>query len=183
MTREEFSKVIAVIKGVYADPKFVADTVAMETWYIFFKDYDFETIMDAASNYIRHDDFGKAPVPGQIIASINTGREYLPEEDAWNLVYKGICNSNYHALEEFNKLPPECQKAIGSATIMREISMTSFNEMNVSKSYFLKAYKAEVEKRKNFDKTPEGLKAIKAECAAQIEADKEGKLLIEEVKE
>lgn len=181
MTKSEFSKIIAILKGVYADPKFVADTVAIEVWYVFFKDYPFEVIMEAATNYIKNDDFGKAPVPGQIIASINTGKEYLLPEDAWNLVYNGICNSNYHALEEFQKLPPECQKAIGSATNMREISMSTYLDMNVSKSYFLKAYKAEIDRRIANDKTPQGLLAIKAEKQAQIEANKEGKLIIEEV--
>lgn len=161
MTKSEFSKIIAILKGVYADPKFVADTVAIEIWYVFFKDYPFEVIMEAATNYIKNDDFGKAPVPGQIIASINTGKEYLPSEDAWNLVYNGICNSNYHALEEFQKLPPECQKAIGSATNMKEMAVLNYYEMSRSKEQFLKAYKAEVDKRKSHDRTPEGLLEIK----------------------
>lgn len=161
MTREEFAKIIAVLKGVYADPKFIPVTTSMEVWYAFFKDYPYETIMQAAQNYIKNDDFGKAPVPGQIIANINTGKEYLLPEDAWNLVYNGICNSNYHALEEFQKLPPECQKAIGSATNMKEMAVLNYYEMSRSKEQFLKAYKAEVDKRKSHDRTPEGLLEIK----------------------
>lgn len=161
MTKTEFAKIIAVLKGVYTDPKFIADKLAVETWYGFFVEFPYEVIMDAAKNYIDNDDFGKAPVPGQIKANINTGKEYLMPEDAWNLVYNGICNSNYHALEEFQKLPPECQKAIGSATNMKEMAVLNYYEMSRSKEQFLKAYKAEVDKRKSHDRTPEGLLEIK----------------------
>ena len=161
MTREEVKEIIMMISTAYANWKPMDMTATVNLWSVLFKDYQADDIRKALTNYLMNDTSGFAPVPGQIIASINTGREYLLPEDAWNLVYNGICNSNYHALEEFQKLPPECQKAIGSATNMKEMAVLNYYEMSRSKEQFLKAYKAEVDKRKSHDRTPEGLLEIK----------------------
>ena len=161
MTREEVKEIIMMISTAYANWKPMDMTATVNLWSVLFKDYQADDIRKALTNYLMNDTSGFAPVPGQIIANINTGKEYLLPEDAWNLVYNGICNSNYHALEEFQKLPPECQKAIGSATNMKEMAVLNYYEMSRSKEQFLKAYKAEVDKRKSHDRTPEGLSEIK----------------------
>ena len=162
MTRDEVKKILMVVSTTYPNwrPENMSNTV--DVWTVIFKDYEHDVIENAVMDYIKNDNKGFAPVPGQIIANIKTGKTYLNEEEAWNLVYKGICNSNYCAQEEFNKLPIECQRAIASPYNMRELAALDIGTVqSVEKSHFIKTYRAEIERQMKQDKTPEGLLEIK----------------------
>ena len=177
MTREEFAQIIAVLKGIYADPKFIADTISMEVWYKIFKDYDYESISTAAGNYIVNDTFGKAPVPGQIIACIETDVSKLSEQEAWSLVTKAISNSNYHSVEEFAKLPKEIQIAVGSAANLKELGQMDMSTVqSVEKSHFERNYRTAVERIRHEKQTPDGVRQmIEEHKAAMIEDGQDGK--------
>ena len=159
MTREEFSTMVLGLKGIYADPKFIADKFAMEIWYSIFKDYDVDTINRAVIAYINNDNFGKAPVPGQIIACIETDAGRISEQEAWDMTYRAISRSNYFADEEFAKLPRECQMAIGSPNNMRQLAMMEIETVqSVEKSHFLRNYRIAVEKIRAEQRKPEYIK-------------------------
>ena len=142
MTREEFGKLILGVKAIYTDPKFIPDKYSIAVWYDFFKDYKADDIRRAFKAYIAKDDFGKAPVPGQIRALIPLDEELLEAEEAWNLVYTAISNSGYHSEREFAKLPPICQKAMVSANNLRNLSQEDAETtQSVQKALFIKRYK------------------------------------------
>ena len=54
---------------------------------------------------------------------------------------KAIANGNYHAEEEFNKLPPLLQRAVGSPDNIRELASTNADTVqSVEKSHFIRSY-------------------------------------------
>ncbi len=172
MTRQEFAQIATALKAVYADPKFM-DSMGIEVWYKLFEKYPYDAIASAVSKYIMTDNFGKAPVPGQIISCIETGKGILNEEEAWERTYKGLCNSLYNSKEEFAKLPPECQKAIGSADNMKNLAMLDADvTQSVEKSHFIKVYKKEIEKKIMHDRTVEGLLEVDEKTTVVIEDKK-----------
>jgi hypothetical protein len=93
--------------------------------------------------------------------SFTAGRE-LDGMAAWGMLYKAICNSGYHAREEFDKLPSAIQKTVGSPEQLRTWAMDSdFNE-NVVQSNFIKSYKAVSAREREYSKLPERLQAALA---------------------
>ena len=53
----------------------------------------------------------------QIVESVDSS---MSELEAWSLVRKAVRNSGYHSVEEFEKLPEACQRAVGSAANLKE---------------------------------------------------------------
>lgn len=53
-----------------------------------------------------------------LVRELNTPKQ-LNELEAWSLVEKAIRNSIYNSQEEFSKLPPLVQKAVGSPNVLR----------------------------------------------------------------
>ena len=155
MTREEFSQIAAALKSIYADPKFM-DGIAIEVWYKIFEPYPFDTIATAVSNYITRDDFGKAPVPGQIISCIETKVGGISEAEAWDMVARAVANSNYQSEEEFSKLPRECQIAVGSANNLKQLAIMDVDTFNsVEKSTFMHRYRDAAAKIRREEQKPE----------------------------
>ena len=82
--------------------------------------------------------------------------EMMNEGDAWALVYRAICNSGYHAREEFEKLPVECQRAIGNPAILKEWALLNISEVNtVIQSNFMRSYKVECRRSQERNQLPE----------------------------
>lgn len=143
MEYKEFIVSIAPLRAVFGE-KFLTQPEAIEIWWEIFKEYETEVFRDAVKRYIMTGQF--PPVPKNILDMISANiTERLPNgEEAWALVYKAICNSGYHAQEEYDKLPRVIQKAVGTPHILKEYAMMPIDEvMTVSKSNFLRAYKVE----------------------------------------
>lgn len=116
MLREETAKLLMMIQGAYPNYKPDNKTVTINTWNLALSDISFDLAQKAFLAYLRADTKGFAPTPGQLIAlvrELNTPKQ-LNELEAWSLVEKAIRNSIYNSQEEFSKLPPLVQKAVGS---------------------------------------------------------------------
>lgn len=158
MTREEFSKLVKGMKSIYADPKFIADKDAFDVWYALLSDIDYESASKAVQSYMLTEKF--APTPADIRGKIVkiTEPKQLNANESWALVYKALCNSNYHAQEEFEKLPPLVQKAVGSADNLHSLASSSdFNE-EVEKSLFTKTYNAICKREEENARLPESIR-------------------------
>lgn len=167
MTREETTKIIYMIKSTY--PKTYErfnenDFKSMlDMWAFCFEDYDYRRISLALKAYITSSTTGFPPVPGQLVqlATQTAPKDDLTSNEAWGLVYKAICNSNYNSEEEFEKLPELCQKAIGSAANLRELAaMDSNTVISVEGSHFKRNYEALVKRQKEYDKIPEATRVL-----------------------
>lgn len=163
MTRDETKQLLMMIQAAFPNYKIPDKSVAVNTWYIMLKDYDYRIVETALRTYIATDTSGFAPSIGQIISLIQkcTVQEQLGEMEAWSLVRKAISNGNYGSVEEFEKLPPTVQKAVGSADMIKRWAMSDSNEVStVIQSNFLRSYRTAVKRDEEYAKMPEDVKRL-----------------------
>lgn len=163
MTREETVKIIRIICGSYPNfkPSDLSETV--DIWNMMLEEYTYNQIAGALKSYILADSTGFAPSIGQLIAKVKTIEEpaQLNESEAWGLVSKAIRNGYYGAVEEFSKLPPLVQKAVGIPDNIRNWSQTNLESVEtVIQSNFLRAYRVEAQRAAEISKMPSEVKTM-----------------------
>lgn len=176
MTREETVKIIRIMVDSYPNykPNNISETV--DVWQMMLSEYTYEQISVALKAYILSDTSGFAPSIGQLVSKIQsiTQPQELSEMEAWALVSKAIRNSGYNSVEEFAKLPPLVQKAVGLPDQLRTWALDeNYNEQVVS-SNFMRCYRNEVENEKKILSMPKDVQALLQNCSenshkAQIE--------------
>lgn len=162
MTVKEARKLIAVFMVTYPNYKPIDTELAAATWADAMDEYTYEQVNMAMRLYMKSSTSGFAPVPGQIIDIIHkmSNPQELNEMEAWALVYKAICNSSYNSVEEFAKLPPLVQKAVGLPENLREWAMTENLNHEVVSSNFMRNYKNVVEREKELAKMPSEVRKL-----------------------
>lgn len=163
MTREETVKIIRIICGSFPNfkPSDLSETV--DIWNMMLEEYTYNQIAGALKSYILADSTGFAPSIGQLIAKVKTIEEpaQLNESEAWGLVSKAIRNGYYGAVEEFSKLPPLVQKAVGTPDNLRNWSQTNLESVEtVIQSNFLRAYRVEAQRAAEISKMPSDVKIM-----------------------
>lgn len=156
MTREDIQDFLAMVQGTYSNFNPKDKTAMTNAWAIALEDYDKNQVACAFKVYIQTDTSGFAPVPGQLIQNIQTitAPQRLNEMEAWSLVSKALRNSGYNSAEEFSKLPPLVQKAVGQPEQLRIWALDEdYNETVVS-SNFIKCYRAELARANEISKMP-----------------------------
>lgn len=151
MTSIEFKRLVAGLKAVYSDPKYISDDFAMDMWYGLLKDIPYDVANMATQSYMQTEKF--PPTPADIrrhaykITSLVT--DDISEIDAWGKVSKAICNSLYHSEEEFNRLPKLIQQTLGNHIRLRELAELDAGQLQtVEASNFMRSYRAKLEVHK-----------------------------------
>lgn len=163
MTREETKKILMVIQAAYPNYNVPDKITAIDTWFSFLGEYTYTQVDAAVGTYIRSDTSGFAPTIGQIIEKLQAlfQKDSLNEMEAWNLAYKAICNSNYHADEEFEKLPELVQKAVVNPGQLKEWGQMDVETVNsVIQSNFMRTYRAEMIREKEKKKLSRDVLAL-----------------------
>ena len=158
MTREEAKTILRIITASYQNaykdtPQRLKDAITV--WAVIFKDDEYALVESALYTYINSkNEF--PPTPGQIrdIMYRMSHPNELSEGDAWNMVRRAIGNGLYGAQEEFDKLPEEIQKAIGSPQWIHAIAMDENINMSVESSNFYKRYRKVLEDKKELECMP-----------------------------
>ena len=162
MTRDETVNIIRVMVDSYPNykPNNLSETV--DVWHTMLSDYDYNLVSMALKSYILSDTSGFAPAIGQLVAKMHsiTQPQELNEMEAWSLVSKAIRNSIYNAADEYAKLPPIVQKAVGlPSQLMQWAIDDSYNESVVS-SNFMRCYRIELAREKELSMLPEDARQI-----------------------
>lgn len=156
MTREETVKIIRIMCDGYPNykPNNLSETV--DVWCMMLEEYTYEQISAALKAYILSDKSGFAPSIGQLVGKIHSisQPQELNEMEAWALVYRALGNSTYHSVEEFARLPPLVQKAVGLPDNLREWAMTENFNADVAGSNFMRVYRQVVERETDIKKYP-----------------------------
>ena len=163
MTREETINLLMMVQASFPNYKVQDKTIAVNTWYTMLKDFKYQHLEMALRAYIMTDTTGFAPSIGQLISKLHSIAvpEELNEMEAWNLVRKAIGNGVYRAEEEFSKLPPLVQKAVGQAGQLREWAKTDLNSIEtVVQSNFQRTYRSTLIRQKEIKKMPNDIKAL-----------------------
>ena len=145
MTRQEFGSIVAVLRNAYLDKDFLSDNESAEVWYGFLKDLDFGEVKIAVAKLVSENKW--MPTIAEIMSQVKLLNETVYDSDGdnelWDLIVKASKNSTYGAVEEFNKLPIECQKFLGSATSLKDFGLIDPNTLQtVVKGQFLKTIPA-----------------------------------------
>lgn len=163
MTRDETVKIIRIMCDCYPNykPSNLSETV--DVWNMMLNEYDYSQISMALKAYVHSDTSGFAPSIGQLINKLHEVQspQELNEMEAWLLVGKALRNGTYGAVEEFNKLPPLVQKAVGSPDNLRNWAQTDSESIeNVVQSNFMRTYRTVVNRAKEYQKMPKDIKAL-----------------------
>ena len=151
---------MAMLQGAYPNFNPPNKTVAVNAWKMALEDYEEKQAHLAFKLYMQTDTSGFAPAPGQIIDKIHglTQPSELNEMEAWSLVSKAIRNSGYNSVEEFAKLPPLVQKAVGLPDQLRTWALDENYNEQVVMSNFQRAYKIELQREKELQKIPKAVR-------------------------
>lgn len=160
--RERFKVLVKGMKAVYTQPTFIPDQDAFNVWYELLKDISYEDMSTAIQKHMM-----TSPYP-PTIADIRGAASQLKPDDgmmselkAWGMVRKAISNSNYHAEEEFNRLPSMIQTAVGSPANLHEWALMPTETVeSVEQSHFVRAYRASVEKNKEAAKMTQEVREL-----------------------
>lgn len=176
MTREETKKILMMVQASYPNFNPPDKTVTINTWFLLLKDNEYLAIEQALRTYITTDTSGFAPSIGQLLDKLHTiqSPQELNEMEAWSLVSKALRNGYYGAVEEFDKLPPLVQKAVGSPDNLRNWSQTDVKAIEtVIQSNFMRSYAAIMKREYEIKKMPADVQALienvnKTSYSAQI---------------
>ena len=160
---EEARKIIAVMMVAYPNFKPVDVNFMAQEWANMLSEYTYQQVDVALRCYIMTDISGFAPSIGKIVEKIKAVSEpkELSEIEAWTLVSKALRNGYYGAEEEFAKLPPTVQKAVGSPAQLRMWATTDEKSVeSVISSNFMRTYKAEVKRAEEYARLPEDVRAL-----------------------
>ena len=162
MTREETVKIMRIICDSYPNYKPTNLSEIVDVWCMMLSDYTYDEVSIALKAYVSSNTSGFAPAIGQLIEMIKTiteGQE-LNEMEAWALVSKAIRNSAYNSVEEFAKLPPLVQKAVGLPNQLRQWALDeNFNEQ-VTSSNFMRCYRAELNRQQEIARMPSEVRQL-----------------------
>lgn len=163
MTRDETVKIIRIMCDCYPNykPSNLSETV--DVWNTMLEEYNYNQISTALKAYAHSDTSGFAPSIGQLINKLHEVQapQELNEMEAWLLVGKALRNGTYGAVEEFNKLPPLVQKAVGGPDNLRNWAQTDSESIeNVVQSNFMRTYRIVVNRAKEYQKTPKDIQAL-----------------------
>lgn len=178
MDRVEVKKLLYVVRANYKRhfDNYTKDDFEnyATAWEMCLEGYTYEQASLGLKAFMVTDTKGFPPVVGQIIEQINKldkSSEIMGAMEAWGLVYKAVSNSTYNSDAEFAKLPPLCQKVVGSSANLKEMaSMDMDTVKSVEQSHFIRQYNATVEREKEIQKLPPSMRLA-------LEATQERKLL------
>ena len=162
MTVIEAKKIIAVMLVSFPNFKPTDVDSMAETWADMLSEYSYSQVSMALKAYIVSDTSGFAPAIGQLVEKIQTisQPQELNEMEAWSLVSRAIRNSTYNSVEEFAKLPPMVQKAVGLPDQLRTWAMDENYNEQVASSNFIKCYRTEVARSQELSKMPSDVRKI-----------------------
>ena len=141
-------------------PNDISETV--NVWNMMLSEYTYDQISIALKAYILSDTSGFAPSIGQLVDKMKsiTSPQELNEMEAWSLVCDALQNSGYNYAEEYAKLPPLVQKAVGLPTQLQAWALTENLNKDVVGSNFMRCYRIEVERQKEISKMPQNVREM-----------------------
>lgn len=124
MTELEAGKIVAIIAEAYPrflDGRSIENTVTL--WHRIFEADPYPEVEAAFFAFVSSDEKGFPPAPGAlraILDKLRKPKDETTETEAWALVRKACGNSLYNAAEEFEKLPADIQRCVGSPSQLRD---------------------------------------------------------------
>lgn len=161
MDRQQTLMILSVLKAAYPNAfngLTKADAEAMVTlWTTMFSEESYEEVNAAVGALIATRTVGYSPVIGEVKEQIRKlhSKNEIDENAAWAMVSKACRNGNYHSKEEFDKLPEEVQRAVGSPEQIKQwAAMDAETVQSVIASNFKKSYRVNAQRSAEISKLP-----------------------------
>ena len=159
MDMKETRRILAAIQAIY--PSFTKDrdpNVLSQVWQQVFVNTPYPLVNQALNAFIATDVKGFPPTPGALNAFIRKVQQLNgpTEDDAWIKVYKAISRGLYNSQEEFDKLPPDIQRIVGSPRMLYEWAHMDSDDVNkVVAAHFKRSWRARQELKQELLLIPE----------------------------
>lgn len=175
MTRDEAKKLVMIITASFPNWHPADLKITVNTWAAVLKDYDYKQAETALMVYISTDTSGFAPSIGQVIDKMHVAEDFteLNEMEAWALVSRAIKNGNYGAEEEYAKLPPDIQKAVGDPANLRNWAKADMHSVEtVIQSNFMRSFRAVADRKKEYRRLPGQVRELIDQAVGKLEDKK-----------
>lgn len=175
MDRVETAKILSVLKAAYPHSfkdltKRDAESV-LDLWAAMFSEEPYEAVSAAVYALIAVRKDGYSPTVGEVKERLDMLRsgDDLPEQAAWALVSKACRNGLYGYKKEFDRLPPDVQRAVGAPEQLRAWArMDAETVESVVASNFLKNYRAQRSREKEAAKLPPEIRKMIGGIAQEL---------------
>ena len=167
MTRDETIAIMGILKTAY--PSFYRDMTretalqAIALWTEMFANDRADIVTAAVKTLIKTRKEGYPPTVGEVsevIRELKDGKG-MTEQEAWSLVEKACTRGIYDYEEEFYKLPPVVQKAVGSPLMIREWALMDASTVkSVVASNFQRSFRVMQRREEELAMLPEDVKAM-----------------------
>ena len=135
MNRNETTMIIATLKMAYPSsfkditPEDASATVNL--WQTLLADEPFEDVKNAVMALVSTRTAGYSPTIGEVKEKLFQLRNphERSETEAWALVSRACRNGYYGYREEYEKLPPDVQRAVGAPEVLRQWAMIPTDEL------------------------------------------------------
>lgn len=154
MTFKEFGQLADAIKTYFPKDNMLPTAESMELWFDMLKDLDYQSAVYGLKKYVSLNKFPPAISDIREHAASVSKPDELNEMEAWALVRNAISNSGYNSAEEFAKLPPLVQKAVGLPGQLRVWAMDEDYSESVTSSNFIKTYREVLKRNEEIKKIP-----------------------------
>lgn len=175
MTRQETGIIMDILATAY--PRFYAGPdapdpeKAVALWAEMFAEDDVAVVAAAVKALIATDDKGFPPHIGAVKARVRqiTQPSGMTPQEAWNLVAKAIRNSAYESREEYDRLPREIQRLVGSPNQLRDWAlMDSDTVHSVVASNFQRSFSIRQKADNDFKALPRDVQAMIGSVAERM---------------
>lgn len=179
MNRNETKQILAVLQGAY--PQFYrglpdGDLVRIiDLWTEMFEDEPARDVAFAVKAMLASRTSTFPPNIGEVKAQIVKMRtpDEMTAQEAWNLVAKAIRNGVYGSQEEFQKLPGNIQRLVGSPQQIREWALMEADTVSsVIASNFQKSYTTRQKSDKEYAALPGSVRQFISGFADHLAMDK-----------
>lgn len=167
MTKEETTLILAVLKAAYPHSfkglKYADGVAMLNLWHMQFQGELYPDVEAAVNSLIATRTVGYSPTVGEVKEKLLALRSAnaLGESEAWALVSRACRNGLYGYKEEFAKLPPEVQRAVGMPEQLREwAAMDVDTVQSVVASNFMRNYRARQAREKEQAMLPESVRQM-----------------------
>lgn len=167
MTRDETLKILSVLKAAfphsYKDMTKRDATAMVDLWTMAFAGDPYEAVNAAVVALIVTRTTGFSPTIGEIkekLAAPKAAQE-LSEQSAWALVSKACGNGLYGYRKEYDKLPPEVQRAVGAPEQLKAwAAMDAETVQSVVASNFMRNYRTQQARAKEVEALPPAVREM-----------------------
>lgn len=150
MNQIETAKIVTAIKELY--PNYYRKYTDQETktmiqvWNMTLDDIPYNEVSKAVIKFVKTHTEGFPPNPAELRKLVYESikpKDEMTGLEAWSVVRKALSRSGWYSTEEFEKLPKDIQKIVGSPNMLYEWSQTNSEQVGtVIASHFIKSYNA-----------------------------------------